>query len=129
MSQAHALIVDDNVQNLKVLAQLLAKQHTSCTEVADPRKLPEILPNLQQVDVVFLDLEMPTLNGYSVKDVLRSHFGEIPIIAYTVHVSEINVVRHAGFDGFLGKPLDNMRFPDQLARILRGEAVWDWRTG
>jgi hypothetical protein len=28
-----------------------------------------------------------------------------------------------GVDGFLGKPLDNVRFPDQLARILNGETV------
>ncbi len=33
--------------------------------------------------------------------------------------------RDMGFDGFLGKPLDNARFPDQLARILRGEPVWE----
>ena len=125
MSQVHALIIDDNVQNLKVLAQLLSRQHISCTEIADPKQLLAMLPNLDHVNVVFLDLEMPALNGYNTKDLLRSHFGQVPIIAYTVHLSEINVVREAGFDGFLGKPLDNARFPDQLARILRGEPVWD----
>jgi two-component system cell cycle response regulator DivK len=33
--------------------------------------------------------------------------------------------RAAGFDGFLGKPLDPDRFPDQIRRILGGEEVWD----
>ena len=122
---SHALVIDDNAQNVKVLVQLLSKQGVSCTEVSDPRKLANMLSSLGNVDVVFLDLEMPGLDGYKVKDLLRQHLGGTPIIAYTVHVSEINVVQQMGFDGFLGKPLDNAKFPDQLARILNGEAVWE----
>lgn len=125
MNQIHALIIDDNQQNLKVLAQLLAKQRVSCTEVANPSRLPDVLPTLMPVSVVFLDLEMPEIDGYGVKDMLRLEMPGVPIIAYTVHVSEINVVQQLGFDGFLAKPLDSTRFPEQLARILRGERVWE----
>lgn len=122
---AHALVIDDNPQNVKVLVQMLSKQQVTSTEVHSPTKLNNLLPSLDAVDVVFLDLEMPGLDGYHVKDMLRSRLGNVPIIAYTVHISEINVVRENGFNGFLGKPLDRNRFPDQLARILRGEPVWE----
>lgn len=125
MSQLNALVIDDNAQNRKVLAQLLSKQGVSCTEISDPRKIANMLPTLEQVDVVFLDLEMPGLDGYKVKNLLKSHLGATPIIAYTVHVSEMNVTLKQGFDGFIGKPIDPSRFPDQLARILRHEAVWE----
>jgi two-component system, cell cycle response regulator DivK len=125
MSQLHALVIDDNAQNRKVLAQLLAKQGVNSTEIPDPRKLVDTLPDMGAVDVVFLDLEMPGLDGYDVKNLLRSHLGDTPIIAYTVHVSEMNVVKQQGFDGFLGKPVDTARFPDQLARILNGQPVWE----
>jgi CheY-like chemotaxis protein len=121
----HALVIDDNGSNLKVLARLLSRQNVTCTEINSSATLAELLPTLERVDVVFLDLEMPVLDGYHVKDVLRSALGNTPIIAYTVHVSEMNVVRNLGFDGFIGKPVDDARFPDQLARILRGESVWD----
>jgi CheY-like chemotaxis protein len=122
---SHALVIDDNTQNVKVLVQLLSKQGVSATEVTDPRKLASLLPTLEGVDVVFLDLEMPGTDGFKVKDLLRQHLGATPIIAYTVHISEINVVRRMGFDGFLGKPVDTTNFPDQLARILNGESVWE----
>lgn len=125
MQPIQALIIDDNTRNLRVLSQLLHKNGAECVEVADPRQLPSILPALEPVEVVFLDLEMPGMDGFEVKEMLRSHLGDTPIIAYTVHVSEMDVVRQAGFDGFLGKPLDSTRFPDQFARILRGERVWD----
>lgn len=125
MSQYHALVIDDNAQNRKVLFQLLGKQGVNCTEIADPRKIVDILPTLGQVDVVFLDLEMPGLDGYEAKDMLKASLPTTPIIAYTVHVSEINVVKQMGFDGFLGKPLDNTNFPSYLTRILNGESVWE----
>jgi len=125
MSQRHALVIDDNKQNLKVLVQLLTREGISSTEVLDPRTLDHVLPGLGPVDVVFLDLEMPGVDGYTVKDQLRARIGQTPIVAYTVHVSEINTVRNVGFDGFLGKPVDGKRFPQQLARILGGEPVWE----
>ena len=121
----HALVIDDNAQNRKVLVQLLAKQGFQATEFSDPRKINTSLQTLGSVDVVFLDLEMPGLDGYDVKNLLRAHFGATPIIAYTVHVSEINAVKEKGFDGFLAKPVDHARFPDQLARILKGQPVWE----
>jgi len=124
MSQ-HALVIDDNAQNRKVLVQLLSRQGVEAIEVPDSRKLSSNLPSMGSVDVVFLDLEMPGMDGYDVKNMLREQLGSTPIIAYTVHVSEMNVVKQNGFDGFIGKPVDNARFPDQLARILDGQGVWD----
>lgn len=126
MNQTHALLIDDNRQNLRVLRQLLTKQGVTSTDILTADDLNRVLPTLDTVDVVFVDLEMPDMDGYGVKEMLRaSHIAHAPIIAYTVHVSEINHTRQRGFDGFLGKPLDSARFPDQLARILRGEAVWE----
>jgi CheY-like chemotaxis protein len=122
---SHAIIVDDNKQNLKVLSQLLLKQGVTNTEASDIESLMKIIPSLGEVDVVFLDLELPGLNGYEAKDLIKSKLDNVPVIAYTIHTSEINVVRQLGFDGFLGKPLDSARFPQYLARILQGESVWE----
>src|SRR5579871_2316858 len=113
MTEARALVIDDNVQNLRVMIQMLARQGVSSVEFANPTMLYKVLPTLEQIDVAFLDLEMPVMNGYVVKDLLREKFGEIPIIAYTVHLSEVNVVRRLGFNGFLAKPLNSDRFPGQ----------------
>jgi two-component system, cell cycle response regulator DivK len=126
LSQPHALIVDDNNKNLSVLSRLLSKQGISCTEVMNPIHLDDILQNLSQVDIAFIDLELPEVTGYEILEKLKSdaRFHSIPMVAYTVHVSEITVAHQQGFDSFLGKPLDADRFPDQLAKILRGEAVW-----
>jgi CheY-like chemotaxis protein len=126
MKALHALIVDDNKDNADILAQMLSIEGVQSTRVEDPMKLESLLPSLPQTQVVFLDLEMPKLNGYELFNKLRAsaQFQQVPIVAYTVHVSEINTVRNLGFHSFLAKPLDQDHFPEQLAHILNGERVW-----
>lgn len=125
-ANAHALIIDDNAGNAKVLARLLSIQSITSTHVNDPINLDEALSHETQVDVIFLDLEMPHLNGYEVLDKLKldARLEGVPVVACTVHTSEINTARQLGFHSFLAKPLNVDRFPDQLARILKGERVW-----
>lgn len=125
MSNKHALIIDDNAQNLRVLAQMLSKQGFETTDLTDSSQLTGLLPTLGAVDIVFLDLEMPGLNGYEAIALIRSYYSDVPVIACTVHLAEINQAREAGFTGFIGKPIDISKFPDQLARILRNEQVWE----
>jgi two-component system cell cycle response regulator DivK len=38
----------------------------------------------------------------------------------------MNKAKNANFDGFIGKPLDPDRFPDQIRRILTGVSVWEF---
>lgn len=121
----HILIVDDNADNLGILGELLEMEGAQYTSVQNPAKINDVLGKTQY-DAVFLDLEMPNKNGYELFEMLQNdaRFKNVPIVAYTVHVSEINVIRNMGFHSFLGKPLDADAFPSQLAKILRGERVW-----
>ena len=49
------------------------------------------------------------------------------VIAVTAEssVEQMKKAREANFNGFIGKPLDPDRFPDQIRRILAGESVWE----
>jgi CheY-like chemotaxis protein len=118
--------MDDNPDNVAVLAQMLSMEGIESTCLEDPTQLEAALRGLPKTQVIFLDLEMPKLNGYQMFNQLRSidRFKDVPIVAYTVHVSEINTARKLGFHSFLAKPLDQDYFPEQLAHILKGEPVW-----
>src|SRR5215831_4704522 len=103
MAAKHALIIDDNASNVDVLAEMLSLEGLSYTKVLDTVKLGRMIDQLKQVDIVFLDLEMPGLNGYAVYDHLREdpRFEDVPVVVCSVHVSEINNVRNRGFHSFL----------------------------
>jgi CheY-like chemotaxis protein len=126
MSTHHALIIDDNANNVEVLRGLLAEEGISSTSVLDPTRVDTELQGPEQIDIVFCDLEMPKVDGFQLLPMLRRVLGRsVPIITYTVHHSEIDTARRVGFDGFLGKPLDADRFPGLLKRILNGQSVWE----
>jgi len=126
LNNLHALIIDDNPNNLGILAELLSMEGIQSTQVQHSKNLLQVLQQVSSLDLIFLDLEMPDVNGYQVLESIKSdsRFRDVPVAAYTVHVSEVNIARKKGFHSFLGKPLDADRFPEQLARILRGERVW-----
>jgi CheY-like chemotaxis protein len=126
MSQAHALIIDDNRHNVLVLEQLLAIEKVAFTKLFDTENLTSKLNNLRGIDIVFLDLELPYINGYEALKIIKVHpnFLNIPVVAYTVHISEVDVAANEGFNGLLGKPINAEMFPEQLRRILKGDKIW-----
>jgi len=124
---AKALIIDDNSMNLETLCVLLKKEGMESVTLSSPYDLNARLTDTDNIVIVFLDLEFPNHNGLELVHELRAlpQLKHARFIAYTVHISEQKEVRDAGFDGFIGKPLDTQKFPDQLRRILSGETVWE----
>jgi CheY-like chemotaxis protein len=125
-SNIKALIIEDDSVSVAVLRRLLDQRLVESLVIRDYEVL-DYLKDVAGADIVFLDLEMPNVTGYEVLKMIREMpaFDATPVIAYTTHISHMNDVRVAGFDGFLSKPLDAANFADQLARILAGEKVWE----
>jgi CheY-like chemotaxis protein len=129
MNNMHALIIDDAYVNIEVLGLLLVNMGVNYTGVMSARDIEPVLAKLGQVDLVFLDLEIPNGAPYQkTLDKLRQmpEFEGVPFIAYTVHTEKAEEALRAGFDHFLGKPLKAHQFPGQLRRILNNEKVWDY---
>ena len=128
MSNHHVLIIDDQPSNIDVLAMLLDQQGIGHTAVTSHRQVSDAIDQAPQINIVFLDLEMPNGDFRKMLQDLKAdpRLAGVPIVAYTVHTSEIDLARQLGFDGFLGKPLRTTEFPEQIRRILSGEAVWTY---
>jgi CheY-like chemotaxis protein len=125
--QLHAVIIDDNPKNISVLANMLTDEKLTHTRITNCRNLDAIIETVSNIDVVFLDLEMPGYSGYDILKRLKANprLAKTPVVAYTVHTSELPKARQAGFDSFLAKPINADKFPVQLAQILRGESIWE----
>lgn len=126
MTKLHALIIEDNDFNIQILEQLLDIRHIAHSVVRDPAQLDAVLASIEQIDVIFLDLELPRMTGFEVFEMLQNRYQiTVPIVAYTVHTDKMHSARRLGFHSFLGKPLEAERFLEHIERILNDEPVWE----
>lgn len=124
----HAIIIDDVPNNIEVLRLMLEREGVTSSAALMPYQVPDVIEQSGRIDVIFLDMEMPNGDYYRLLNDFKrsSRLWAVPVIAYTVHTSEIENARLAGFDGFLGKPIKLAEFPGLLRRILNGEKVWSY---
>jgi two-component system, cell cycle response regulator DivK len=129
IKEATVLVVEDNVSNFVLIARLLGFLGIHCEWKTSGYEVVEYADTLPKVDLILMDIRLPYEDGYGALQKIRqsTHLRDIPVIAVTAEASleQINKARSSGFDGFIGKPLDPDRFPDQIQRILNGEPVWD----
>jgi two-component system, cell cycle response regulator DivK len=126
---ATILVVEDNVSNFVLIARLLGFMGIHCEWKTSGYEVVEYADTLPRLDLILMDIRLPYEDGYGAMKKIRGsdRLKNVPIIAVTAEASteQMNKARSSGFDGFLGKPLDPDKFPDQIRRILGGESVWE----
>lgn len=130
--EAHVLVIEDNADNLMVATDLLRMIGVKyINSRASGRQGIKLAESLDRVDLILLDIQLPHEDGYQVLKNIRSHpkLKDTLVVAVTANVlpQDEAKAREVGFDGFIGKPLDFDRFPEQITSILRGEEVWKAR--
>jgi two-component system cell cycle response regulator DivK len=127
---ATVLVVEDNVANFVLIARMLGYMGIHCEWKTSGYEVVEYADTLPRLDLILMDIRLPYEDGYGALRKIRSspNLKNTLVVAVTAEASleEMNKAQTAAFDGFLGKPLDPDRFPDQIRRILSGEPVWEY---
>ncbi len=116
--RGRVLVAEDNAVNQKVAVRLLEKHGLQVDVAANGREAVEALAR-QRYDLVFMDCQMPELDGFEATAAIRSAEGagrRTPIVAFTASVMSGDRERclEIGMDDFLMKPVQ-MR---ELKRLL-----------
>ena len=123
------LVVEDNVSNFVLIARMLGFLGIHCEWKTSGYEVVEYAGTLPKLDLILMDIRLPYDDGFGALKKIRlsDHLKNIPVIAVTAEASQeqIEKAKVAGFNGFLGKPLDPDKFPDQILRILNGDSVWE----
>lgn len=127
---AHVLVVEDNVPNFVLIARLLAYMGIQrCEWKTSGWQVVEFADTLPRIDLILMDIRLPYEDGFQALEKVRSNnrLKDTLVVAVTAEASveQMKRAKDAGFDGFLGKPLDPDRFPEQIKRVLSGEPVWE----
>jgi len=124
MSDAHILVVDDNPANLKLASDLLEWEGYQISKAVDAQQaLDAIRQSIP--DLILMDIGLPGMDGLTLTRKLKADDAtkQIRIVAMTAFAmkGDERKTLDAGCDGYIAKPIDTRKLPDQVARCLRNE--------
>ncbi len=125
------LVVDDSDINLEVAQRILEKQGAIVTTCSDGlTALEHVRTHYQRLDVVLMDVQMPTLDGNEATRRIRAEpqLKKLPIVALTAGalVAERQRALEAGMNDFISKPFDPQALIRKVRRLVeeaRGEPI------
>lgn len=119
-SIGRVLVAEDNYVNQKLMKKFLERYNVIFDMASNGKEAVE-LTKINEYDIIFMDCQMPVLDGFEATKQIRDIVGEqIPIIAMTAYDSYEDKEKcfSAGMNKFLTKPI-NLH---DLAKILDIEA-------
>jgi CheY-like chemotaxis protein len=124
-SGCRILGAEDNAVNQRLVSRVLEKRGHQVTVVSDGHQVLASLAR-QAFDLVLMDVQMPTLDGFEATARIRAQeqaIGQhLPILALTAHAMHGDAKRclDAGMDGYLSKPLKAEDLDAAIAQLLGG---------
>jgi len=107
------LLAEDVEINREIVVSFLEDFRLEITEAENGQRAFDIFAaNPEKYDLIFMDIQMPVVNGYDSTRMIRSldhpHAKAIPIIAMTANVfkEDIDLCLAAGMNDHIGKPLN-----------------------
>jgi CheY-like chemotaxis protein len=120
-----ALLVEDNPTNQFVARRFIEKAGCVVEVASNGAEALEKIA-AADFDVVFMDCQMPVMDGYeATKRIRQGRLSTVPIIAMTAHAMKGDRERclAVGMTEYLSKPLKPGTVADMIERVLRLHAV------
>jgi two-component system, sensor histidine kinase and response regulator len=126
------LLVEDSLVNQKVALSILRKLGCLPDVAANGREALEAM-RMKAYDLVFLDCQMPEMDGYEVarrirKDSTLQSSPAVPVIAMTANAMKGDREKclDAGMDDYIAKPLKKSDFQTVLERYFSGSFTLEY---
>ena len=119
----HILLVEDNDINREIARILIEETGAEVEEAVDGAEAVRKISQAKEgyYDLIFMDIQMPNMNGYEATRALDRHdTANVPIIAMTANAfdEDIRLALRAGMDAHFAKPLEVRKLEQILNRYL-----------
>ncbi len=115
------LIVEDNEKNMKLVRDVLQVKGYSTVEAGTAEEGIKFTAE-HKFDLILMDIQLPGMNGIDALHLLRADAATaaIPVIAVTASVMQQDKkqIMEAGFDAYIGKPINLKEFLETVQRVL-----------
>ncbi len=124
MSTGTILVVEDNLDNMKLIVEILTSLNYEAITASDGEQGIEVA-QAERPDAILLDLSLPRMDGWTAARQLKAHpeLKTIPVIALTAHalIGDRERALEAGCDDYLSKPIMIRELASKLAKYVSGD--------
>jgi two-component system cell cycle response regulator DivK len=118
------LYIEDNGDNRMLVRRILmASDYNFVVQEAETAPKGIEIALAEPPDLILMDLSMPEMDGLTATKHIRTipELSDIPIIALTANAMDTDRDRslEAGCDGYIKKPIDVDKFPEDVLNFLR----------
>jgi signal transduction histidine kinase len=114
------LLVEDDSVNRMAMERILGKLGCEVISAGNGLEAVEVLKR-KKVDLVFMDVQMPVMDGMEATRIIREELGlDVPIVAMTAYAMAGDRERFlkGGMDSYISKPVDMARLKETVNSIL-----------
>jgi PAS domain S-box-containing protein len=114
------LIVEDEYSNYLYLAELLKEFNSEIFYASNGKEAVDFCRGQQKIDIIFMDLSMPVMDGLEAAALIKEFRKEIPIIAQTAHVKQFGIDQFTGiFDDYITKPFNKNDLKKVMIKYIK----------
>lgn len=115
------LVAEDDKINFKLIEKLLKNYNFKVLHAKDGLEAVEMCRTNSEIDLVFMDIKMPNLDGYGAFEQIKAFKPSLPIVAQTSYSfsEETDKIKNLGFDDYITKPLDKQRLNEVIRKYFQ----------
>ncbi len=115
------LIVEDDKSSSRFLQEVLKRTGARLIFTSDGEKAIEICEAEENLDLILMDVQLPTLSGYEATKRIKKMRPNLPVIAQTANAfaDERNKAMEAGCSEYITKPLNKEKLLTIINSVLK----------
>lgn len=115
------LIAEDDNINYLLLKKILELKNYKVLRASNGQQAVDICKENSAINLVFMDIKMPVLNGFEAFKIIHSFNPDLPVIAQTAYTSNEDYERiiKLGFSGYISKPLDKSKIYELIDVVFK----------
>ncbi len=117
-SGCRILLVDDDDLQMNLVCEICKNNGIIADKCQYPTFVGQMIQD-QQYDLVFTDIQMPSMSGFEVLDVVKKIRADLPVVAVTARSVDREEYERKGFFDVLTKPFKESDFLNVVRRVVK----------
>lgn len=119
-ADATVLIAEDDLSSYYLLKKIMDKNNIATLYAPDGQRAIEIVESHDNIDIVFMDIQMPIMDGFKATEIIKRKNPNLVVIAQTAfaQADDREKAISAGCDNFITKPIDISRLLEIMGTYI-----------